>query len=129
MTCNPQNVVEIPGSYNACQILIVRECLSVNGMDCDPRTGDGAHGRCHGAGQRLGGHAHRNQGGAARRVDDRRRHGGVPRCRSRASRATTHTDGVTMTGDGSLATPIALLAVQRDASLAGAGTVASPARE
>lgn len=41
---------------------------------------------------------------------------------------TVNTDGVTVQGDGSLATPIALKAVQHDATLAGSGTVADPLR-
>jgi hypothetical protein len=39
---------------------------------------------------------------------------------------TVHTDGVTITGDGSTGNPIAILQVETDATLAGAGTVASP---
>lgn len=39
---------------------------------------------------------------------------------------TVHTDGVTLQGDGSVATPVQILAVQTDATLTGAGTVGSP---
>lgn len=40
--------------------------------------------------------------------------------------ATVQTDGVTIQGDGSAGNKIAILAVQTDATLTGAGTVASP---
>lgn len=40
--------------------------------------------------------------------------------------STVHTDNVTILGDGSVATPIAIKQVEHDTTISGAGTVASP---
>lgn len=125
MTCNPTPLTEIPGSYNACQILIVRECLSVNGVDVIPGPAsvitDGI--TTQGAGTLASPIAIK----AVQHDGSIVGAGTVASPLSVAGGGSTHTDGVTITGDGSIATPIKILAVQHDAfTLTGAGTVALP---
>lgn len=125
MACNKLQMHELPGSYNSCQVLIVRECLEVNGADIGPGltsvVTDGV--TVQGAGTTLSPIAIKAVQHDGTLTGD----GTVasPLSVPAGPPATVVTDGVSIAGDGSGGSPVRLLDVAAS-GMTGTGAPGNP---